>query len=78
MEEIKNAFYEVMYKYQKSFSEEGVMENLREWAEAKSELMNLLRLHPDWNEEAKAVVIEFKEGRGIERDVVKRDRVLYD
>ena len=70
MEEIKNAFYEVMYKYQKSFSEEGVMENLREWAEAKSELMNLLRLHPDWNEEAKAVVIEFKEGRGIERDVV--------
>ena len=70
MEEIKNAFYEVMYKYQKSFSEEGVMGNLREWAEAKSELMNLLRLHPDWNEEAKAVVIEFKEGRGIERDVV--------
>ena len=70
MEEIKNAFYEVMYKYQKSFSEEGVMENLREWAEAKSDLMNLLRLHPDWNEEAKAVVIEFKEGRGIERDVV--------
>ena len=41
MEEIKNAFYEVMYKYQKSFSEDGVMENLREWAEAKSDLMNL-------------------------------------
>jgi hypothetical protein len=70
MEELKNAFYEVMYKYQKSFSEEGVMENLVQWAEAKSELMNLLRLHPDWNEDAKAVVIEFKEGRGIERDVV--------
>ena len=70
MEELKNAFYEVMYKYKKSFSEEGVMENLRLWAEAKSELMNLLRLHPDWNEDAKAVVIEFKEGRGIERDVV--------
>ena len=57
MERIKNAFYEVMYKYQKSFSEEGVMENLNQWAEAKSDLINLLRLHPDWNEEAKAVVI---------------------
>ncbi len=70
MEQIKNAFYEVMYKYQKSFSEEGVMENLREWAEQKSELINLLRLHPDWNEDAKAVVIPFQEGRGIDREVV--------
>jgi hypothetical protein len=70
MEQIKNAFYEIMYKYQKSFSEEGVMENLREWAEQKSELINLLRLHPNWNEDAKAVVIPFQEGRGIDREVV--------
>ena len=70
MEELKNAFYEVMYKYKKSFSEEGVMENLRQWAEAKNDLINLLRLHPNWNEDAKAVVIEFKEGRDIERDVI--------
>ena len=70
MEQLKNAFYEVMYKYEKAFSEEGVMENLRDWASGKSELLTLLRNHPDWNEEAKAVVIAFKEGRGIERDVV--------
>ena len=70
MEQLKNAFYEVMYKYQKSFSEEGVMENLRSWASGKAELLALLRRHPDWNEDAKAVVIPFKEGRGIDRDVV--------
>ena len=70
MEKIKNAFYEVMYKYQKAFSEEGVMENLRNWASGKAELLALLRLHPDWNEDAKAVVIPFKEGRGIEHDVI--------
>ena len=70
MEQLKNAFYEVMYKYQKSFSEEGVMENLRSWASGKAELLALLRRHPDWNEDAKAVVTPFKEGRGIDRDVV--------
>lgn len=75
MEELKNAFYEVMYKYEKSFSEHGVMENLNAWASAKNALLSLLRCHPDWNEAAKAVVIEFKEGRGIERDVI--DEVAF-
>lgn len=70
MEELKKAFYEVMYKYQKSFSEHGVMQNLNAWAEGKSQLLSLLRRHPNWNEKAKAVVIEFKEGREIERDTV--------
>lgn len=70
MEELKNAFYEVMYKYEKSFSEHGVMENLNAWSRAKESLLSLLRRHPDWNESAKAVVIEFNEGRGIEPDVV--------
>lgn len=70
MEELKNAFYEVMYKYEKSFSEQSVMENLNACGNAKTSLLSLLRRHPDWNEAAKAVVIEFNEGRGIERDVI--------
>ena len=70
MEQLKNAFYEVMYKYEKSFSEQGVMANLNAWATAKASLLALLRWHPAWKEEDKAVVIEFREGRGIERDVI--------
>ncbi len=35
MEELKNAFYEVMYKYEKSFGENGVMANLNAWNDAK-------------------------------------------
>ena len=70
MEELKYAFYEVMYKYEKSFSEQGVMANLNAWAKGKNQLLSLLRRHPDWNEAAKAVVIEFNEGRNIERDVI--------
>ena len=76
MEELKKAFYEVMYKYEKSFSEEGVLANLNAWLNAKTPLIELLRRHPNWNEEAKAVVLEFKEGRGIERDVV--DEIAFN
>lgn len=70
MEELKQAFYEVMYKYEKAFSETGVMANLNAWARNKAPLLELLRNHPQWDEEAKAIVFTFDEGRGIERDVV--------
>ena len=70
MEELKKAFYEVMYKYEKSFGETGVMTNLNTWAQEKAGLLELLRRHPNWDEDAKAIVFTFDEGRGIQRDVV--------
>ncbi len=70
MEELKQAFYEVMYKYQKKFGAAGVRNNLNAWMQAKAPLIALLRRHPDWVEAEKAVVLRFAEGRGIERDVV--------
>lgn len=76
MEELKSAFYEVMYKYQKAFGEEGVDANLNAWAQAKEPLLSLLRQHPNWDEGAKAVVLEFQEGRGIEPDSV--DEIAFD
>lgn len=70
MEELKKEFYEVMYKYQKSFSENGVMANLNAWAQNKAPLLELLRRHPLWNEEAKAIVFTFDEGRDIDPNIV--------
>ena len=70
MEELKKAFYEVMNRYGKSFGELGVMKNLKAWEIDKAPLINLLRAHPNWNEAAKAVVLDFKEGRGIEKDAI--------
>lgn len=55
--ELKNEFYEVMYKYEKSFSEEGVMANLTAWQTAKADLLSLLRRHPNWNEDEQATSI---------------------
>lgn len=66
MEELKKAFYEVMYKYEKSFGETGVMTNLNLWAQEKAGLLELLRRHPNWDEDAKAIVFSFDEGRGME------------
>lgn len=46
MDELKQQFYEVMHKYQKPFSEEGVTANLTQWSEQKQGLLQLLRRHP--------------------------------
>ena len=75
MKELQQAFYEVMYKYEKSFSEKGVLENLNAWQKEKAPLIELLRRHPNWNEQALAIVFDYAEGRGIDPDVV--DEVCY-
>lgn len=75
MEELKKAFYDVMYKYQKEFGETGVTAILNEWAKNKAALLELLRRHPDWREQEKAVVLEYDEGRGIEHDSI--DEIAY-
>ena len=39
-----------------NFSKDGIRRNVEEWLNNKSKLFNVLRKHPLWNEEAKAVV----------------------
>lgn len=40
-----------------NYTEFGIRCNLNDWAENKMPLIELLRKHPDWNEEAKAVIL---------------------
>lgn len=70
MNEIVKAFYDVMYKYQKYFSQKGVEKNLNAWANNKGELINLLRRHPNWNEQELSIIFNLSESREIERDIV--------
>ena len=70
MKELKKAFYDVMYKYHKPFTEDGVMANLRAWKKYKAPLLELLRRHPNWNEQAKAIVFDYEQGRGIDPNAV--------
>ena len=67
MDELKQQFYEVMHKYQKPFSEEGVTANLTQWNEPKQGLLQLLRRHPLWNEKELAIVFRVEERREIDR-----------
>ena len=70
MNELKNDFYNVMYKYQKSFGETGVMANLQAWAQNKASLPELLRRHPCWVEKEKAIVFNYCENRELDRGVI--------
>lgn len=70
LSELKNEFYEVMYKYEKSFSEKGVMADLTAWQTAKAELLSLLRRHPDWNEAEQAIIFDCNQALSIQPDTV--------
>ena len=74
MDELKQQFYEVMHKYQKPFSEEGVTANLTQWNEQKQGLLQLLRRHPLWNEKELAIVFRVEERREIDRITVDETR----
>ena len=74
MDELKQQFYEVMHKYQKPFSEEGITANLTQWYEQKQGLLQLLRRHPLWNEKELAIVFRVEERREIDRITVDETR----
>lgn len=74
MDELKQQFYEVMHKYQKPFSEEGVTANLTQWSEQKQGLLQLLRRHPIRNEKELAIVFRVEERREIDRITVDETR----
>ncbi len=76
MDALTLAFYDVMYKYEKHFSEQGVKANLDAWWQNKSELITLLRGHPNWSEREMAIVFDLSEGRGIDRDIVDECKYL--
>ena len=74
MDELKQQFYEVMHKYQKPFSEDGVMANLTQWYKQKQGLLQLLRKHSLWNEKELAIVFRVEERREIDRITVDETR----
>lgn len=74
MEALIKPFYEVMCKYEKFFSEQGVRANLTKWHENKGNLIALLRNHPDWNEDAMAIIFQLVESRDINRQLVDQHR----
>ncbi len=49
--------------FQGCYTEKGIKANVRAWMNNKQSLFNLLRKHPNWNEEAKAVVFTNEEIR---------------
>lgn len=70
MELLQRQFYDVMYKYKIPFSEKGVTANLEGWRTNKQGLYDLLRKHPNWDEQELAVVFRFSEERELDHNNV--------
>ena len=64
-EKILNQMCEVLDKYHKDYSIHGVRSNLASWQKNKSWLVDLLRKHPNWDEESLAIVFEVSQSRAI-------------
>lgn len=74
MDALTNALYDVMYFYDLAFTPTGIEANLAKWREAKGHLLELLRRHPNWNEQELAVIFDFSEGRGIDHNCVDENK----
>lgn len=74
MDALTTALYDVMYFYELSFTPTGIEANLAKWREAKAPLLELLRRHPNWNEQELSIVFDFSEGRGIDHNCVDESK----
>ena len=70
MNNITEAFYNVMYQYKLAFTPDGVQANLDQWRQMKTPLLELLRRHPNWREQELAVVFDLSEQRQLDRGCV--------
>lgn len=63
------------FKVSGQYSYKGCEANVRAWLRNKNDLISHLRRHPDWNEEAKAII--FKRRCETENDW-QRTKVMFD
>lgn len=69
-EKTRQQVYGVLEKYDKSYSNSSMNANLQAWQNNKGWLAELLRRHPNWNEDALAVVLEVTHSREIDKSIV--------
>lgn len=70
-EQVERIFNEV--GIDNDFTTAGIEANVREWFYKKKTLFHILRNHPMWNEEAKAIIFLRDEVRGSDLSAFKRD-----
>jgi len=61
---------ESLDKYEKNYSTNGITTNLNAWQKNKGWLVELLRRHPNWDEDSLAIIFQVSHSREIDRSVV--------
>ena len=77
-EKIMYQLFDVLKKYGKNYSRHGVEANYDLWYENKGWLVDLLRKHPNWDEDSLAVIFEVSQSRNIDSSTVYTHRLSLD
>lgn len=78
MKSIRAQFENTLDFCKVDYANDGVEANLDQWKENKTPLIDLLRKHPQWNEDALAIVVREKEERACDgRLVTSYCRSIY-
>lgn len=64
-EKIKESVCEVLASHDKDYEYSSITRMVEDWSSAKSGLISMLRRHPNWNENALAVILTTEEIRDI-------------
>lgn len=75
---IKQQFERVLDEFDVEYEEDGVLANLREWDRNKAKLISVLSKHPNWNEEAQAIILTAHECAFDVKEVFRAFRRLTD
>jgi hypothetical protein len=70
-ENVFDHYQDRLFDNASNYSFTGIRANVTAWAENKGLLVNVLRKHPHWNEQAKAVIVPASVPRSVEPDKVK-------
>jgi hypothetical protein len=70
-QELTEMIAEIFFKYDKGYSQRGISANLQAHLKNKDALIKLLRKHPNWDEEARAIIFDVAETRDIDAKIVE-------
>lgn len=78
MKSIREQFMDTLDFCEVDYESDGVDANIDQWESNKTPLVNLLRKHPQWNEEALAIIVQEEEKRGCDdQRVMSYCRKIY-
>lgn len=66
------AMQDVLHDKDMEYSEIGILTNIKKWHESKLPLITKMKTHPNWEEDALAIIVPIKQTRGADKEQARR------